>query len=445
MDARVERPAVARVRHPRVCLSRRRRGRHRVGARRLRGGCGDDPRCARDPPALSRARARLSGIRGCVVVRCAASVTDVAHARLPSQCLSRTGFARPADVVRWFGGVQAQDFPGAKWALALRMRRATDAAIERAFGEGEILRTHVLRPTWHFVAPDDIRWMLALTAPRVKARLAVYDRHLGIDEALVRRSNTAIASALRRGVPLTRQELRAALKKAGVDAEGVQRLAHLTIHAELDAVMCSGPRRGNQFTYALFDARVPDTRILDREAALAELARRYSTSHGPAQLPDFVWWSGLTTRDARAAVELVGRHLVRDVVDGKEYWGPVSLVARRQPARAVHLLPLYDEYLIAYKDRSASLDAPLWKWVAGGDPFSSTILIDGRVVGRWKRRVVGQRATIDVDLPVRLSRSDQRLLDEAIERHRAFLGRDATVVRRDTEALPARRSARPNR
>ena len=372
-------------------------------------------------------------------------MTDVARARLQNQHLSRPAFTRPADVVRWLGAVQAQDFPGAKWALALRMRSATDAAIERAFDRGEILRTHVLRPTWHFVTPDDIRWMLALTAPRVKARLAPYDRQLGIDAALVRRSNKAIASALGRGAHLTRQELRTALNNAGVAADGVQRLAHLTMHAELDAVICSGPRRGNQFTYALLDARVAGKRMLARDAALAELARRYFTSHGPAQLRDFVWWSGLTTPDARAAVDLARRDLERHVAGGKEYWRSASARARRQPARALHLLPLYDEFLIAYRDRSASLDAPLWKWVAGIDAFSSTIVIDGRVAGRWRPRAAGDRLTIAIDLPVRLAKADDRLLGAAIGRYGAFVGRNATVVRRDTEALPEPRPARRNR
>ena len=311
------------------------------------------------------------------------------------------------------------------------MRRATDAAIQRAFDAGEILRTHVMRPTWHFVVPDDIRWMLALTAPRVKARLAVYDRHLGIDAADIRRSNKAIASALSGGAHLTRQELRAALRSAGVPADSVQQLAHLTMHAELDAVMCSGPLRGSQFTYALLDDRVPDARALPREAALAELARRYFTSHGPAQLRDFVWWSGLTTRDARAGVDMARRHLAHEAIDGKDYWFASSGRTRRPPSRAVYLLPLYDEYLIAYKDRTASLGAPLWKWVAGGDPFSSAIVIDGRVAGRWKRRVVKDRAVIELDLPRRLTKADERLLAAAIDRFSAFLGREATVVRRD--------------
>lgn len=355
---------------------------------------------------------------------------DVAHARLHNQRLSSAGFTRPEEVVSWLGAVQAQDYPGAKWALGLRMRRATDAAIEQAFAAGRILRTHVMRPTWHFVAPADIRWMLALTAPRVRAATAYYDRQLGLDAAVVKRSNKAIAAALRGGAPLTRQELRAALRKAGVAADSVQRLAHLTIHAELDGVICSGALRGKQFTYALLDERVPGKRVLPRDEALGELTRRYFTSHGPAQVRDFVWWSGLTTADARAGLEMARGDLSNEVIDGKTYWFAASLRAIAPPPRTAYLLPLYDEYLIAYKDRSAALDLVLWKPIAGRDPFSAPIVLDGRVVGGWKRKPMKDAVTIALDLPVPLEKTDARLVAEAARRFGAFLGLDVAVGRK---------------
>ena len=310
------------------------------------------------------------------------------------------------------------------------MRRATDAAIERAFAAGEILRTHVLRPTWHFVAPADIRWMLALTAPRVRTATATYDRRLGIDAAVITRSNKAIARALKGGRQLTRQELKAALQKAGVAADGTQRLAHLVMHAELDAVVCSGALRGKQFTYALLDERAPGNRVLRRDEALAELARRYFTSHGPAQLQDFVWWSGLTTTDARAGLEMAGRSLADDVVDGRRYWFSSSMRAIAPPARTAYFLPPYDEYLIAYKDRSASLDAGLWKPIADRDPFSSTIVIDGQVVGGWRAITRNGKVTTTLDLPVRLKKADERLIADAVRRFAAFLDLDVDVAHR---------------
>ena len=165
--------------------------------------------------------------------------------------------------------LQSQDYAGAKWALAMRSRNATDATIERAFAEGSIVRTHVLRPTCHFVTPADIRWMLALTAPRVKAAMAYYDRKLELDDALFRRSNAAIVQALRDGKQLTRTEIGDVLRRAGINVTGSQRLGHLLLRPELEGIVCSGARRGKQFTYALLEGALPRAAALSRDEALS--------------------------------------------------------------------------------------------------------------------------------------------------------------------------------
>jgi hypothetical protein len=355
---------------------------------------------------------------------------QIAWARLDRQRLTAGRLARPEDVVGWLGAVQAQEYTFAKWGLALRMRRGGDASVERAFTAGAILRTHVMRPTWHFVTPADIRWMLALTAPHVRAAVAHYDRKLGIDPTVTKRANRAIAAALAGGAQLTRAELKAVLLRAGVAAEGTQRLAHVIIHAELDAVICSGARRGKQFTYGLLDDRVAATPMPSREEALAELTRRYFTSHGPAQLLDFVWWSGLPAAEARAGLEMVRHSLVEEEVGGKRYWFAASTSLPGRTARAAYLLPPYDEYLIAYKDRSASLDPGLWQPLASRDPFVAPLVVDGRVVGGWKRAVEGDTVTVTLDLPKRLSRADVLLVKDAARRYGDFLGLDVAIARR---------------
>ena len=309
---------------------------------------------------------------------------DITHTRLRNQRLSAGRFAGPEDVVRWLGAVQAQDYAGAKWALGLRMQRARDADIEAAFSDGRILRTHVMRPTWHFVAPDDIRWMLALTAPRVSAGIAPRYRRLELDGAVFRRSQRAMVRALRGGRQLTRQELKVVLQRGGVHTDGVQRLAHIVMQAELDAVICSGARRGKQFTYALLDERVPMVGTRSRDDSLAQLARRYFTSHGPAQLHDFAWWSGLTVSNARAGLATVENELASETINGRTYWFSSSVRALAS-SRAAYLLPVYDEYLIAYRDRRAALDPSRWTQAASRDPFSAPIVVDGQVVGGWKR------------------------------------------------------------
>ena len=355
------------------------------------------------------------------------SLVDITGARLQNQRLSSAGFAKPEDLVSWLGAVQAQDYSGAKWAVALRMRRPTDTAIERAFTSGAILRTHVLRPTWHFVAPADIRWMLALTAPRVKAAMARYDRQLGLDADTYKRSHKALARALHGGVQLTRQELKHALERAGVAAGGVQRLAHLVMRAELDGLICSGGRREKQFTYALLDERVPASRGLTRDEALAELSRRYFTSRGPAQVGDFAWWSGLTAADAGAGLAMVESRLARDVIDGKTYWfSPPARTSPRAP-RDAYLLPLYDEYLIAYKDRTAALGPAGWTRIAENAPFIAPIVVSGRVVGGWTRTLEKHRVLITIAPLAPFTRASTRAIRSAAVAYADFLGLDLAV------------------
>ena len=346
----------------------------------------------------------------------------LAWTRLQSQRLSGGQLSTPEAVVGWLGAVQAQEYPYSKWGLALRMRGATDAALERAFADGAILRTHVMRPTWHFVTPADIRWLLELTASRVRAVLAGYDRKLGIDAAAIKRANLTITEALRGGRQLTRAELKAVLTESGVNVDGTQRLGRVLMHAELDGVICSGARRGKQFTYALLEERVAATRQVGREEALAELARRYFTSHGPAQVQDFAWWSGLASRDVRAGLEMAREHLAEEVLEGKRYWRAASLEAVRRPRRGAYLLGPYDEYLIAYKDRSAAFATQVSTPAAGRGPFAAPVVVDGEVVGGWRRSGDEASISITLDLPGRLGRDDRQLVRDAAERYGAFLG-----------------------
>src|SRR5918992_1898221 len=246
------------------------------------------------------------------------STLPIAVQRLRNQRITRPGPRRPEKVVAWLGAVQAQEYGPAKWGLALRSPPSpTDAAIERAIDRGRILRTHVLRPTWHFVTPADIRWMLELTAPHVHRTMANYDRQLGLDAGVMTRSVGIIERALGDGGCLTRRELGAHLERAGLPGKS-RELAHIALYAELEGVICSGPRRGKQSTYALLADRAPDAPRPPRDEALAKLTARYFRSHGPATIRDFVWWSGLRTADAKQGLEMNRAKLLE--VDGIRYW-----------------------------------------------------------------------------------------------------------------------------
>lgn len=360
-----------------------------------------------------------------------AIVTDlpIAQHRLRNQRLIGPPFLKPEDVVRWLTAVQCQDYAGAKWAIAQRVKGTADVEIDQLFNNGKILRTHVMRPTWHFVMPADIRWLLKLTAPRVNAISAYYYRKFELDDALFRRSNAAIAKALSDGKHLTRAELAKVLERAGIDAKGL-RLAYLILRAELDAVICSGALRGKQFTYALLNNRVPEGETLERDEALAKLTKRYFTSHGPALLRDYAWWSGLTMTDAKAGIEMASPHLNHETVEGKTYWfGNLGTTAKSK-GPTVHLLPNYDEYLIAYKDRASSFDPSLQKQLRPNEDVlnAHVIVLNGKVIGGWRRTIRKDEVTINANLLLNLNKAEKGALRLAAERYRQFLGKSVVSL-----------------
>jgi hypothetical protein len=348
---------------------------------------------------------------------------NIAQQRLLNQHIARPAFKTPADVVDWLVAVQAQDYTGAKWALGLRLRGASDDDIERAFAAGDILRTHVLRPTWHFVTPADIRWLLALTAPRVHALNALYYRRLELDRTVFKRSHAALVKALRGGKQLTRDELRAVFQKAGIATTGELRMSYLMMQAELDGIVCSGPRRGKQFTYALLAERAPHARTLERDEALAELARRYFVGRGPASVQDFAKWSGLTIRDAGRGLEDVKGQLRREVVDGQTYWLPASASLTKVKSPTAHLLSIYDEYVSGYKDRSAIAgERQAARLNALGNALSYIVIVDGRIVGTWKRTLSKDAVAIETHIFTTLTKAENRAVAQAAQRYGEFLG-----------------------
>lgn len=329
-------------------------------------------------------------------------------------------------MVRALGAVQAQDYSGAKWALGQRAAGSTDADVERGFTDGRFLRTHILRPTWHFVAPEDIRWMLELSAPRVRAALGSYNRKLEITPSVVRRSNDALAMALTGGRHLTRAELADTLRTAGIGPASGQRLAHLMMEAELDAVVTSGPRRGKQFTYALLEERAPlgtARRPAERDESLLMLAEGYFRTRGPASLHDFAWWSGLTMADVRRAVDIARASLTSIEGEGATHWVDAH---RERPSRRAyaHLLPNYDEYFIGYRDRSAIGERiSSVARVTGGNALNAHVIaISGQLVGGWKAAEAGGRVTVSLDLATPLTASEHRLLESAARRYGTYLG-----------------------
>lgn len=333
--------------------------------------------------------------------------------------------------------MQAQDYGPAKWAVGARAAGATDAAVEEAVAAGRILRTHVLRPTWHFVLPADLRWLLTATAPRILAHDRRRYAELGLDAAARERAAAAFAGALRGGQALTRAEMAAVAADAGVSPEG-QRLPYLLMSAELAALICSGPRRGGQQTYALLDERAPGAPDLPRDAALAELAARYFAGHGPATAGDLARWASLTLAEARAGIERAGTRLQREEAGGLTLWsgaeaadadGPASssreggAPAERRPV--VALVHGYDEMVMGYSETKGLLAREGSSWTAATPPVGRLIvLVDGRFGGFWRRKVTKARVLVEAELIDTWDDAGRKALAAEAQRFAAFLGLD---------------------
>jgi hypothetical protein len=312
-------------------------------------------------------------------------MNKIAGIRLLGHQLSCKKFQRPKDLVSWMGALQAQDYAMAKWAVGIRLPEHTNTMVEEAFNRGDILRTHVMRPTWHFVSPENIRWMLALTADKIKTAGRSRDRDLEITEALYRKSNQLIRKTLEGNKAFTREALGRELERAKITVSS-SRLVHFLMRAELEAIVCSGPIQGKTHTYALLDERVPQTKPLLREEALAKLAQLYFTSHCPAAMQDFVWWSGLSQTEAKKALEAVKSNFLAEKIDGQTYWIPRSPDAVKKGENTVHLLPAFDEYIIGYRDRTAVI--PLENQrnaISSNGVFRPVIVANGQAVGLWKK------------------------------------------------------------
>jgi hypothetical protein len=356
-------------------------------------------------------------------------VLDIALHRLRNQQIVRPKLMRPAEIVSWLGAVQAQDFPGAKWSVGLRLPGSTDTAIEQALADGAVIRTWPMRGTLHFVVAADVRWMLALLTPRIIARSAGRMKELELDDKLIARCGKLLIRALQGGKQLSRPALLAMFEAARISTTG-QRGYHILWRLAQEGLICFGAREGKQQTFALLDEWVPAVAMFEREQALAELAARYFIGHGPATLHDFIWWSGLKAVDAKAALDLIASRLAREEVDGNVYWMSPDQPALDNARLAIHLLPGFDEYMLGYTDRSASLD-PQYAGricVHSNGTFSPVIVSRGRVVGVWKRTFKRGAALVEATPFKSFTQTQKKGIEVAASAYAQFLGLPATVL-----------------
>ena len=347
-------------------------------------------------------------------------ITDI---RLRSQQLLKPEFKDPRDLVSWMGGMQAQDYPRAKWALGVRLKSATIRVVDEAIRRGDILRTHVMRPTWHFVTSEDIRWMLKLSSQRIITACNSFARSNGIDipESLYTKANDHFCKILEGNNHLTKQELGDEMVKAGIIPDPAA-VGYLITRAEQEGIICSGNDKEGKFTHALLEERAPMAKELPREEALALLARKYFRSHSPATLDDFVWWSGLSLTEARQAVALIDSELVEDKFASQSFFVHQQWKKRMRSCDVLHFLPPYDEYLISYKDRTAAMDKENHpKAFNNFGIFYPVILHNGRIVGNWKKMVKRGAISIETSFFEEYRKPDNEQIEKAADRYKRFI------------------------
>ncbi len=357
------------------------------------------------------------------------TLSDISTLRLVNQQIVNTRFTSPKDLLSWMGAMQAQDFSMSEMALGLRLMNGTREKVEEAFNKGEILRTHVMRPTWHFVPGEDIYWMLDLTAGRIKSGIESRHRQLEITQPLLHKALGIFEKMLFDNLFLTREELAVELHKEKISTSE-NRLSHLLFSAELESLICSGPLSGKKQTYSLLQNRVPKKKLLTKEESLAELARRYFSSHGPATVKDFAWWSGLSLRESNEGLNAIKANFESIIIDSETYWFSTKLSDNLSSQKSIYLLPAYDEFLISYKNRSASiLEADFKKAISENGIFRSILVIDGHVCGLWKPLLKKDTLYITLELFDNNIRINETQLDIFKMRLETFYSKKVEIVR----------------
>ncbi|QDA59294.1 winged helix DNA-binding domain-containing protein [Hymenobacter jejuensis] len=353
---------------------------------------------------------------------------DIAQLRLANHQLTAPRFTHPAEVAAWFGAIQAQDYAQAKWALGIRVPGATEETIEQAFADKSVVRTSLLRGTLHVVAAADIRWLLTLVGPRRIAACATLYKKEALDDATFDLCKDLLINSLQGGNQLTREELSSVFGQAGIEATGF-RLSHIIQRAAFSQLLCYGTRRGASPTFTLLDEWIAPSRPLSREEALAELAKRYFTSHGPATLPDFAWWSGLTLKEAKQGLELNKSVLVCETLDGETYWLSPATTAPQPPNPDTQILAGFDEYVLGYRNRSICLpEAYTRQVITVNGIFNPTIVQNGRVLGTWARMHKKDSVVVTKKLFGPVSQATDQEIQTAAERYSHFVRKPLVVA-----------------
>lgn len=352
-------------------------------------------------------------------------ISDTPATRLNNQHISGNKLNSPKELVSRMGAIQAQDYAMSKWAIGLRIINATEQQLNQAIDVGEILRTHLLRPTWHFVTAEDLNWIRELTAPAIKASMKTRNRELELSNEVFKKSHKVINGALKGDNSMTREELTSLLNKANIRTDN-NRASHLLMEAELEGIICSGRTKGNKLTYALIEDRVRKSFSINNDEAIEKLAQIYFSSRGPATLDDFAWWSGLAKSKIKNALGLSNTDSSQQKLES--LWSKKSQSEANTPKNSVYLLPAFDEYMISYKDRSAIiLFIDHRKTISSNGMFHPLIVENGIVIGVWKRTIKKDKILVEAESFKPLNKKIKDSIEIEAIRYGNFLGKDVEI------------------
>ena len=360
---------------------------------------------------------------------------EISNARLISQKIAAPEFKTVKEIVSFMCAIQAQDYSMAKWAIGARLSNVTQKAVESSIDKGEIIRLHVLRPTWHLISADDVYWMLQLSVPKIKSSVKSRHNELGLTESVISKTTDILQKTLSNGLSLTREELANEFHKVKINTEA-NRLSHILFRAEMDGIVCSGPIKNNKQTYSLLYERVTHKKELSKDESLGELASRYFISRCPATLEDFIWWSNLSVTDARKAIDIVKSDFFSETIDGVKYWFPNSYPGYHTKNTSVHLLPAFDEFLISYKDRSSSLSLiNNKKTVTDNGIFHPPVVVNGQVAGVWKRTIEKNKVIVETILFQENDKKTRNMIEKRARIFGKFLNKEIELLQKTEEVM----------
>ncbi len=350
--------------------------------------------------------------------------SELLNIRLYNQLLLSHEIGDPHEIVSWMGAMQSQALDMAKWAIGTRLENRNVKDIDEALNAGKIIRTHILRPTWHFVSAEDIHWMFDLSNPRLKPIYRSYAKTFGADESLIYRAVPVLERGLMGGKHLTKQEIGDTLLEQDIILDDGH--LQLTIsYAEMEGILINGRLKGNKQTFTLFEEWVPRRKTMSKEEALECLARRFFTSHGPATIDDFVWWSGLTMTQCRQAIEMIKADFICETINGRDFWMKNDVKNPPADENYALLLPPFDEFVVSYKDRSEIIDDTHYgKVMTKNGLFSPTIILNGEIIGSWRKVTQKGSPRIELSFFEKTPKRKQDLFKSEIKHLESFYSKE---------------------